>query len=244
MRVERDLRDMVNLVEAVRTSVPVPGRLSGPVLEALATLVPSDDVTFADFDVAGCTQHVLDEHQGGRTTFSPAPVHDPDDPFWRLYATSEPCSFSSRTGDERSVTMRSDFLDLAGWRASEMYDVMFRPLGIDHELMCPLPGVQGRLRRVLFFRSGSYGFSERDRAVLTLARPHLVEHLHRRTGSDEALTDRQLEILSLVAQGHSNADVARALHLSPHTVRTHLENAFARLGVTTRAAAVARAFAA
>jgi DNA-binding CsgD family transcriptional regulator len=52
------------------------------------------------------------------------------------------------------------------------------------------------------------------------------------------LTAREREILALVAQGHRNAQVAAALWISPATVAKHLENAYAKLGVTTRTAAV------
>ena len=52
------------------------------------------------------------------------------------------------------------------------------------------------------------------------------------------LTAREREILALVAQGHRNAQVATALWISPGTVGKHLENAYAKLGVTTRTAAV------
>src|SRR5262249_6152883 len=55
------------------------------------------------------------------------------------------------------------------------------------------------------------------------------------------LTNREREILGLVAEGRANADVATALWISPATVRKHLENAYAKLGVTTRTAAVRRA---
>jgi DNA-binding NarL/FixJ family response regulator len=45
-----------------------------------------------------------------------------------------------------------------------------------------------------------------------------------------------------VAAGHTNLQIASMLHVSKHTVRTHLENIFERLQVTSRAAAVMRAF--
>jgi len=56
------------------------------------------------------------------------------------------------------------------------------------------------------------------------------------------LTDRQLEILRLVATGLSNADIARRLVVAESTVRKHLENIFERLQVSSRTAAVARVF--
>ena len=54
------------------------------------------------------------------------------------------------------------------------------------------------------------------------------------------LTAREQEILDLVAEGRTNAAIAAALWISPGTVRRHLENTYAKLGVHTRTAAVAR----
>jgi DNA-binding NarL/FixJ family response regulator len=56
-----------------------------------------------------------------------------------------------------------------------------------------------------------------------------------------ALTDRELEILRLVAQGHSNAEVASALWVTEQTVKFHLGNTFRKLGVTNRTQASRRA---
>jgi DNA-binding NarL/FixJ family response regulator len=53
------------------------------------------------------------------------------------------------------------------------------------------------------------------------------------------LTVREVEVLRLVAAGKTNREVARELHLSEKTVGRHLENVFAKLGVRSRAAAVA-----
>jgi DNA-binding CsgD family transcriptional regulator len=53
------------------------------------------------------------------------------------------------------------------------------------------------------------------------------------------LTEREWEILDLVAEGRTNAEIAERLWVSPGTVRRHLENIYAKLGVHTRTAAVA-----
>jgi ATP/maltotriose-dependent transcriptional regulator MalT len=54
-----------------------------------------------------------------------------------------------------------------------------------------------------------------------------------------ALTDREREVLSLVAAGESNRQIAAALDISEHTVARHLSNIFDKLGVTSRTAASA-----
>ena len=56
-----------------------------------------------------------------------------------------------------------------------------------------------------------------------------------------ALSIRELEVLTLVAEGHSNGDIARRLHLSKTTVKSHLAHVFPKLGATSRTAAVAAA---
>jgi DNA-binding CsgD family transcriptional regulator len=55
------------------------------------------------------------------------------------------------------------------------------------------------------------------------------------------LSGRESEVLSWVARGKTNADVAAILAISPRTVQKHLEHVFEKLGVETRTAAVARA---
>lgn len=53
------------------------------------------------------------------------------------------------------------------------------------------------------------------------------------------LTPREREILDLVAQGKTNAEIAERLWVSPGTVRKHLENVYGKLEVHTRSAAAA-----
>ena len=55
------------------------------------------------------------------------------------------------------------------------------------------------------------------------------------------LSRRELEILTLIDDGRSNKEVARALGVTPETVKTHLKNVFGKLSVERRAQAVARA---
>ncbi|OBJ09100.1 LuxR family transcriptional regulator [Mycobacterium sp. 1245499.0] len=62
----------------------------------------------------------------------------------------------------------------------------------------------------------------------------IVTHTRARTGWD-SLTDSELTVINLIAQGATNRSVAQQLHLSPHTVKTHVHNAFAKLGITSRA---------
>jgi DNA-binding NarL/FixJ family response regulator len=63
----------------------------------------------------------------------------------------------------------------------------------------------------------------------------------RSAGPFPALTDREREILDLIAAGRSNTDIARRLVLSDKTVRNHVSNIFVKLQVADRAQAIVRA---
>jgi DNA-binding CsgD family transcriptional regulator len=58
-------------------------------------------------------------------------------------------------------------------------------------------------------------------------------------GHDQQLTERESEVLALVASGLSNAEAGRLLHLGVNTVKTHLRNAYRKVGVKNRAQAAA-----
>ena len=55
------------------------------------------------------------------------------------------------------------------------------------------------------------------------------------------LTEREREILDLIAKGHSNTEIATRLVLSPNTVRNYVSNVFSKLQVADRAQAIIRA---
>ena len=55
---------------------------------------------------------------------------------------------------------------------------------------------------------------------------------------DEGLTKRELDVMKLLMQGHSNKEIARRLIISERTVQTHLSNIFAKMSVASRTEAV------
>ena len=59
-----------------------------------------------------------------------------------------------------------------------------------------------------------------------------------RTPAEDKLSNREIEVLELVAEGASNSDIAGRLHISQATVKSHLINIFGKLGVSDRTAAV------
>jgi LuxR family transcriptional regulator, maltose regulon positive regulatory protein len=79
----------------------------------------------------------------------------------------------------------------------------------------------------------------------------LLSQWHARNGGDgvaqpssrvsDPLTARERDVLSMISQGLSNKHVARALEISPETVKSHVKHIFLKLEVSTRAEAVSRA---
>ncbi|MFD7159021.1 response regulator [Kribbella sp. NPDC059898] len=73
----------------------------------------------------------------------------------------------------------------------------------------------------------------------TVLAPAVAARLVRRTGP--TLTEREVEILGLLATGKSNREMAKTLYVSEATIKSHLQHIYTKLEVETRAAAVARA---
>jgi len=245
---ERDLRALAAIVTEDRPDLPAREGLPPSLLDDLLGLIPSDCLTVIGIDSG------RQENWFGYDF----PAHEFDvveeigpEVYWDNYWASDSCCYPDRTGDLRSVTKISDFYSARQWHSTGMYCDTVRPAGFEHQLTLCLPPGPGRIAgpgqtmRLLFSRGPGLDFSERDRAVLTLLRPHLHQaylgaERHRR-GTPQ-LTRRQWEVLRLVAAGHTNAQIARQLGVTEGTVGVHLQNIYARLRVSSRTAAVTRAF--
>jgi len=79
-------------------------------------------------------------------------------------------------------------------------------------------------------RAAAQGESVVNAKLLT----RLLPRLRRRSGGGAELTEREREILDLLAKGLSNADIAQELTLSVHTVRNHVANLSAKLGAHSK----------
>jgi DNA-binding NarL/FixJ family response regulator len=75
----------------------------------------------------------------------------------------------------------------------------------------------------------------------TVLAPPLAAKLMRQVRSNDQLTAREVEVLSLVSRGMSNGDIAKELFIGEATVKTHLLHVFDKLGVSDRTAAVTTA---
>lgn len=85
-------------------------------------------------------------------------------------------------------------------------------------------------------------FTDRDLSMLRMLAPALARLTRERPtpALPASLTVQERRVLSHVAAGQSNAEIAADLFVAPSTIRKHLENSYRKLGVTSRGAAVAR----
>jgi DNA-binding CsgD family transcriptional regulator len=161
-----------------------------------------------------------------------------------------------RTRDGRAYRF-SDVATRAELTATRLYREVYGPLGIEHQIALTLPAEPDRVLALVLHREDR-DFSDAERDLLNRGRPFLIQayrnavaYSDSRRGSPEllepalvahGLTAREADVLGLVALGGSNRDVAASLGISDRTVQKHLENAFRKLGVSTRSAAAARAW--
>jgi DNA-binding CsgD family transcriptional regulator len=243
----QDLRALAGIVSENRTDQPPGEGLPPSLLADLMRQIRCDVISFEGFDSARQeTWFVQSVPVRGD-----AVVEDLDPVHWQHYWRCQPCSYPDRTGDLRSIVKIADFYSARQWHSIGTYCDIYQPQGLEHDLMLtlparpgPVPG-PGRTLRLFFFRGAGTDFSERDRALLTLLRPHLHQaylDAERNRHPIPQLTPRQLDLLRLVAAGHTNTQIARRLGISAGTVGTHLENIYRRLHVSSRTAAVTRAF--
>jgi DNA-binding CsgD family transcriptional regulator len=220
------------------------------VLGRLLRLIPSASVLYEEVDsVARRTRASISDEGIG--------ADDPEGDL--LYWTLGPCpivDYQARTGDLTAKRME-DVVDGRTYRELPIYRDYYGPAPhrIDHVLSLGLEIMPRRHRSIsLYRRAGDGPFSERDVAILDLVRPHLLQleanaALRRRIEELEAtrpdgdadrqagLTRRELEIVALVRQGKTNAQIAAELWIAPSTVKKHLENVYAKVGIGRRAVA-------
>ena len=206
-------------------------------VEALARLIPCDYIGYAELDRIGRREidYVGTDDSEGEL-------------FWEIVDDHPLCRHQLAYGDFSAMRL-SDVVTRRRLLASRIYAEWFRPAGIEAELEVGIVSSRNVTRNFVLDRlSGE--FSARDRAMLELLRPHLARIYEmtatRRAGvtqdDDELarLSPREREVLELVSAGLTNAAIGERLWISPGTVKKHLENIYAKLGVAGRTAAAVR----
>ncbi len=126
-----------------------------------------------------------------------------------LHSSSRPLLYAAAAEDAGAELARTDHPDEALDQLNAAFDTY-----LHHEALADARRVGRQLRRL--------GVQRR-----------IVSQPRAKTGWD-SLTDSELKVVNLIAAGATNQSVATQLHLSFHTVKTHLHNAFAKLGINSR----------
>lgn len=236
-------------------------------LAELYGIVPLDEFPDRALAVVGdligcihCSYNEIDVVPGHHRIVADPPelLRHPIAPRFVEYVHQHPViTHYAATRDPRSHLI-TDFVTLDEFRRLELYGEFFRQLDTEAQLSNTLSAGRGRYVIGIALNRGLEGFGERDRLLLDLLRPHLlVSHdnaskltaaLAQTVPSDQQdrspaalgrLTDRQLDVLRLVAGGQTNAQIAFQLDISIATAKKHVEHILRRLDVATRTAAAA-----
>jgi DNA-binding CsgD family transcriptional regulator len=227
-----DLADLRNALDALYSVASGSGEDPFPLeaLSAMGSLIGAHTVGY-------CETPMPAGHGGyelvSRPLAAPSSLHDTLERWGRqdpTHAVYQRCSIEP--------IAISDVLSWHDFRRLEIYTQLCRELGTADSLRVYLPS-RADEAWFFFFDRDRRGFGARERMLVQALRPYLT--LWRRRWGDARpaaatvrLTGREREILDHVAAGRSNAEIARELWLSPHTVRKHLENVYRKLGVNNR----------
>jgi DNA-binding CsgD family transcriptional regulator len=126
-----------------------------------------------------------------------------------LHSSSRPLLYAAAAEDAGAELARADRGDEALDQLNAAFDTY-----LHHEALADARRVGRELRRL--------GVQRR-----------IVSQPRAKTGWD-SLTESELKVVNLIAEGTTNRSVAQRLHVTPHTVKAHLHNAFAKLGINSR----------
>lgn len=131
------------------------------------------------------------------------------------------------------VVKMDDLLSGRRLRIAAAGEGIFRIDGLRHEIGVQMPRIAGE-RNMIVLSRGERNFSDRDHDLLELVRPHLAGALHQWRRPPPDLTARQAQVMDLVVDGLSDAQIAKRLGLSESTIGKHLEHIYARTGSHSR----------
>ena len=164
----------------------------------------------------------------------------------------------NRTADTRPYRF-SDIVSVEEFHALALYREFYAEIGLEHQIAFVVKVSTDSYVGIALSRRRQ-DFTDAERKLLDRARPFLIQiyrnalafgAVTERAGPDppmigclleRGLTGREAAVLSAVAHGSSNADVASALAVSERTVGKHLQHCYRKLGVPNRSAAAALAW--
>ncbi len=224
-----------------------PADLGRRALPGLARLIPADVLSYNEFGP-----------EPGQVSYCAYPedvVFSPDIMAgFEAHVRENPLIDHLETTGDGSPMMISDFISQGRFHRLGVYAEFYRHVPVEHQIAIGLPPTDGRVIRIALNRA-RVDFTEDDRDLLAVLRAPLVRAMIRARSRNRArqamtgpadsrmadLTDRELQLLELVALGNTNVAIAHKLGISPRTVAHHLDSAYRKLDVHSRAAAVYRA---
>ena len=165
-----------------------------------------------------------------------------------LYAHHDEFALGLSPAPDGGVVLLGDTSTDRAWRNTTLYNEWCREVHIEPQAKVALAASGSPVSRCLMIDladDADRTFAHRERTLLKLiqpafARPIALAEAARQRHRALRLTPRELEVLGLVRDGLTNGEIATELFVSPGTIRSHLENAFAKLGAHTRTEAIAR----
>jgi DNA-binding CsgD family transcriptional regulator len=238
------LRRAVGLVDSL-AELEDSADFAGIVLPGLAALVGCDVITYNEIGPAPSQTRYVDY---------PAGALDPaTQPVFAAYLHEHPLVNHYRATGSGEPVMISDFLTQQRFHRLGLYTEFFRGIPVEHQVAISLPGPDQEVIGIAVSRA-RHDFCDEDRALLSVLRAPLMAAMLRARRRRQAgqvyaatahsgladLTEREIQILRLVADGRTNVSIAHALEVSPRTVAKHLEHIYRKFRVSSRAAAVSR----
>jgi DNA-binding CsgD family transcriptional regulator len=220
-----------------------PAAFAGVAMPGLARLIGCDLATFTEIDPPKQIRYM----DYPERALSPASYE-----AFSEFLHQHPLINHYETARDGVALRMSDVVSRAEFRRLDIYQHAYRPRPTEYLLAVQLPG-PGPGTKAFALNRARRDFTETDRDLLNLVRGPLAEGLrraaarhraHRALASSPeqrlaALTEREVQVLELVAAGRTNVAIAHTLEVSPRTVAKHLERIYRKLGVGNRAAAVA-----
>ena len=184
------------------------------VLDSLASLVPCDvsSGTGTAWDLRSSSALI------DATATRPV-LHAPMTP-WLEHLPEHPI-MSGRHGP---VVAISDVLRPREFERTWLFQEAMRPAGVAHEIGMELSHTAGEMSVVVISRGPGRDFDDRDHLTLRLLRPHVDAALRRLILPPPEFTSREREVMLLVRDGLTDAQVARRLGVVEATASKHLEH--------------------
>jgi DNA-binding CsgD family transcriptional regulator len=224
--------------------------LSLGLLRVLREVVPSEF----------CAIHELPADLPHTVSLTDPPLPPETHSAFARYASQNPlAAYFLRTRDGRAMRF-SDLITRRELHRLDLYREVYAPLAVEYQIAFTLPSGAERILGVALSRA-KRDFTATERDLLNLARPYLIQayrnalahtDLMRASGTSVSiaalqplgLTERQAEVLQLIAMGYSSEHAAAALGIGVRTAQKHLEHCYRALGVNSRSQASRVAWAA